>query len=70
MHSSTRFSPFEIVYGFNLLAVLELMPLPLHEITSLDGKRKVELVKSIHEKARQHIEKNKSNPQQVNKGVK
>ena len=57
VHSSTGCSPFEIVYGFNPLTVLDLMPLPLNEVTSLDGQKKAELVKTIHEKARQHIEK-------------
>ncbi|XP_043809768.1 uncharacterized protein LOC122723079 [Manihot esculenta] len=29
VHSSTGYSPFEVVYGFNPLTVLDLMPLPL-----------------------------------------
>ena len=56
IHSSTGFSPFEIVYGFNPLTVLDLMPLPLSDITSLDGTQKAEMVKAIYEKARQRIE--------------
>ena len=31
VHSSTRFSPFEMVYGFNPLTPLDLPPLPLSE---------------------------------------
>ncbi|KAF7835698.1 uncharacterized protein G2W53_010557 [Senna tora] len=65
------FSPFEIVYGFNPLIVLDLMPLPLSEIVSLDGKKKAEVVKAIHEKAREHIEKkNRIYAQKANKGQK
>jgi hypothetical protein len=71
VHSSTGFSPFEIVYGFNPLTPLDLIPLPVHEISSLDGKRKAELVKNIHEQARQHIEKkNEQYTTQANKGRK
>ena len=31
MHSATKFSSFEVVYGFNLLSPLDLSPLPLSE---------------------------------------
>ncbi|XP_024009493.1 uncharacterized protein LOC112084576 [Eutrema salsugineum] len=54
--SVSEFSPFEIVYGFNPTSPLDLMPLPLSERVSLDGKKKAELVKKIHEKARINIE--------------
>ena len=57
IHSTTSFSPFEIVYGFNPLTPLDLIPLPINKRASLDGKQKAELVKSIHEKARLQIEK-------------
>ncbi|XP_058006770.1 uncharacterized protein LOC131182138 [Hevea brasiliensis] len=40
MHSSTGYSPFELVYGFNPLTPLDLLPLPTNELASLDGKRK------------------------------
>ncbi|KAF7820712.1 putative gag-pol polyprotein [Senna tora] len=40
VHSSTKFSSFEIVYGFNPLTPLDLVPLPVNEIASLNGKRK------------------------------
>ena len=69
IHSSTGFSPFEIVYGFNPLTVLDLMSLPLNELSNLDGKAKAELVKSIHAKAHEHIEKkNRMYAKQANKG--
>ncbi|KAL2225724.1 UNVERIFIED_CONTAM: Transposon Ty3-I Gag-Pol polyprotein [Sesamum indicum] len=31
IHSTTKFSPFQIVYGFNPLAPIDLIPLPLQE---------------------------------------
>jgi hypothetical protein len=57
VHSITDFSPFEIVYGFNPLTPLDLLPLLVNERTSLDGQKKVEMVKKLHESVRQHIEK-------------
>ena len=50
-------SPFEIVYGFNPLTPLDLLPLPVNEMTSLDGQKKAKMVKKLHESVRQHIEK-------------
>jgi hypothetical protein len=57
IHSATKFSPFEIVYGFNPLSPLDLTSLPVSERMNLDGKKKVEFVKIIHEKARLNIER-------------
>ena len=37
MHTTT-YSPFEVVYGFNPTTPLDLMPLPVNERDSLDGK--------------------------------
>ncbi|XP_012857029.1 PREDICTED: uncharacterized protein LOC105976300 [Erythranthe guttata] len=49
----------------------DLLPLPINEISSLDGKRKAELVKKIHEEAREHIVKrNEQVANRANKGRK
>jgi hypothetical protein len=41
VHSTTKFSPFEIVYiGFNPLTPMDLIHLPIDERVSLDGNRK------------------------------
>jgi hypothetical protein len=59
------------VCGFNPLTVLDLMPLPLSEITSLDGRNKVEMVKTIRAKAHEQIEKkNRMYAHWANKGQK
>ncbi|KAG7564135.1 Reverse transcriptase domain [Arabidopsis suecica] len=69
VHSASKFSPFQIVYGFNPTSPLDLMPLPLSVRTSLDGKRKAEMVQQIHESARKNIEeKTKKYVEQANKG--
>ncbi|PKI34796.1 hypothetical protein CRG98_044813 [Punica granatum] len=71
MHSSTKFSLFEVVYGFNPLTPLDLTPLPIGEIVSLDGKHKAKLVKKIHEEARNRIlHKNEQAATRANKGRK
>jgi hypothetical protein len=57
VHFTTDFSPFEFVYGFNPLTPLDLLPLRVDEKTSLDGQKKAEMVKKLHESVRQHIEK-------------
>ncbi|RVW51647.1 Transposon Ty3-I Gag-Pol polyprotein [Vitis vinifera] len=69
VHSTTNFSPFEIVYGFNPLTPLDLLPLPVNEMTSLDGEKKAEMVKKLHESVRKHIEKkNEQYATKANKG--
>ena len=56
LHSATKFSLFEVVYGFNPLSPLDLLPLPLSERVSTDGKRKVDTIKKLHEQVRANIE--------------
>ncbi|XP_052621730.1 uncharacterized protein LOC128127310 [Lactuca sativa] len=68
-HSATKMSPFEIVYGFNPLTPLDLSPLPFSEQVNLDGNKKAEFVKQIHEKARLNIERRTEQySKQANKG--
>ena len=57
VHSTTEFSPFKIMYGFNPLAPMDLIPLLVDERVSLDGNRKAQVVKTLHESVRQQIEK-------------
>ena len=59
VHSTTKFSPFEIMYGFNPLTPMDLIPLPIDERVSLDGNRKAQVVKTLHQSVRQQIEKRK-----------
>ena len=69
VHSTTNFSPFEIANGFNPLTPLDLLPLPINEMTSLDGQKKAKMVKKLHESVRKHIEKkNEQYATKANKG--
>ena len=69
VHSTTNFSPFEIVYDFNPLTPLDLLPLPVNEMTSLDGQKKAEMVMKLHESVWKYIEKkNEQYATKANKG--
>ncbi|KAG8485858.1 hypothetical protein CXB51_019213 [Gossypium anomalum] len=56
VHSATKFSPFEIVYGFNPLSPLDLIPLPNDQIINIDAKKKADYVKQLHQKVKANIE--------------
>jgi hypothetical protein len=53
VHSTTDYSPFGIVYGFNPLTPLDLIHLPVDEMVSLDGNQKAQVVKDLHAKIQQ-----------------
>jgi hypothetical protein len=57
VHSTNGFSPFEIIYGFNPLTPINLIPLPFEERVSLDGEKKAKMVRQLHEGVRLQIEK-------------
>lgn len=72
VHSTTKLSPFEIVYGFNPLISLDLLPLPYTSILKhKDGKAKAEFVKKFHEQVKLQIKKkNEGYAKHANKGKK
>jgi len=63
VYSTTDYSP--LVYGFNPLTPLDLIPLSIDERVSLDGNKKAHVVKDLHAKIWQQIEK--KNEQYANK---
>ncbi|KAH0667855.1 hypothetical protein KY290_027485 [Solanum tuberosum] len=70
-HSSTGKTPFEIVYGFNPLIPLDLLPLSTNDFANRDGKKKADMMKKILEQTRLAIEKkNKEVALRRNKGRK
>ncbi|GKV11014.1 hypothetical protein SLEP1_g22303 [Rubroshorea leprosula] len=71
VHSATNCSPFEVVYSFNPLTPLDLLPLPIDEQARVDGKKKAKVVKQLHERVRQNIERRAEQyAKQANKGCK
>ncbi|XP_066333787.1 uncharacterized protein [Miscanthus floridulus] len=48
-HSTTKKSPFEIVYGFVPRAPIDLLPLPTSERVNFDAKQRAELILKLHE---------------------
>jgi len=59
VHSTTKHSPFEVVYGFNPLTPLNLLPLPnISDFKHKDAHAKVEYVKRLHEQVKAQIAKN------------
>lgn len=60
INSSIGYTSFEIIYGFKLLTMLDLIPLLLHELTNLNRNKNTKLVKFLYEKARANmVNKNK-----------
>jgi len=71
VHSTTKFCPFEIVYGFKPTTPIDLLPLPMQEHMNFDASKRVEFVKNIHDRARANIEKmTKMYEKRANKGLK
>jgi hypothetical protein len=56
-HSTTKVSPFQVVYGFNPRAPIDLLPLPTSERTHIDASKRAEFIKKLHETTKANIEK-------------
>ncbi|RDY05922.1 hypothetical protein CR513_10177, partial [Mucuna pruriens] len=71
VHSTSSYSPFEVVYGFNPLTPLDILTFSTNERTNLDRKQKTEFVNELHAKVRANIEKsNEQYARKENKGQK
>jgi len=49
VHKATKFSPFEVVYGFNPCVSIHLVPIPIDERTSMDRVKMTEMMKKLYE---------------------
>jgi hypothetical protein len=56
-HSTTKVSPFQVVYGFNPRAPIDILPLPTSERIHSEAKEGAEFILKIHETTKQNIEK-------------
>jgi hypothetical protein len=57
IHSTTKLSPFMVVYGFNPRAPIDLLPLPPSKIVNLDVTQCSEFILKLHETTKLQIEK-------------
>jgi hypothetical protein len=57
VHSTTKVSPFRVVYGFNPRAPIDLLPLPPSEMTCFDASQRSEFILKMHETTKLNIEK-------------
>ncbi|WVZ89455.1 hypothetical protein U9M48_035861 [Paspalum notatum var. saurae] len=56
-HSTTKVSPFQVVYGFNPLAPIDILPLRTSERIHSDAKKRAEFILQMHETTKHNIEK-------------
>jgi hypothetical protein len=57
VHSTMKVSPFQVVYGFNPRAPIDLLPLPPSEMTCFNASKRSEFILKMHEKTKLNIEK-------------
>ena len=48
---------FKVIYDFNPLSPLDILPLPLQERTNMDASARASYLKKVHENTRQTIER-------------
>ena len=56
-HSTTKVSPFQVEYGFNPRAPIDLLPLPTTERRHNDARERAEFILKLHETTKANIEK-------------
>ena len=54
---STKVSPFQVVYGFNPLAPIDMLPLPSSERIHIDAKKRADFILYMHDTTKHNIEK-------------
>jgi hypothetical protein len=54
-HSTTKVSPFQVVYSFNPRAPIDILPLPTSERIHDDAKERAEFILKMHETTKNDI---------------
>ena len=54
-HSTTKVSPFQVVYGFNPRAPIDLLPLPTAERVQSDAKERADFILKLHASTKENI---------------
>ena len=57
VHSATRMTPFEVVYGRNPLTPVDLTPRPMKDTESFEASTRAAFVKALHERTRAQLER-------------
>jgi hypothetical protein len=57
VYSTMNVSPFQVVYGFNPRAPIDLLPLPPSEMTCFDASQRSKFILKMHETTKLNIEK-------------
>jgi hypothetical protein len=55
VHSTTNLCPFEIVYEFEPIALIDLLPLPLQERTNMEASESATYIKKYMRRLRKHL---------------
>jgi hypothetical protein len=61
VHSTMKVSLFQVVYGFNPCAPIDLLPLPSSKMTCFDAFQRSEFILKMHETTKLNIEKMNEN---------
>jgi hypothetical protein len=57
VHSTMKVNPFQVAYGFNPRAPIDLLPLPPSETTCFDASQRSEFILKMHKTTKLNIEK-------------
>jgi hypothetical protein len=57
VHSTTKLNLFQVVYGFNPRAPIDLLSLPPSETICFDASQRSEFILKMHETTKLNIEK-------------